>query len=45
MIRDFESALAELPILDIHTHLVGVGLAARGLHEILLYHVEKAELR
>ena len=39
-----ESALAELPILDIHTHLVGGKLAARGLHDILLYHMVVSDL-
>ena len=31
MIEELEAALAEMPILDIHTHLVGGKLAARGL--------------
>jgi hypothetical protein len=39
MQSELESALADLPILDIHTHLVGGKLAARGLHDILLYHM------
>jgi hypothetical protein len=39
MITELEAALAEVPILDIHTHLVGNKLAARGLHDILLYHM------
>jgi hypothetical protein len=44
MSRDLESALAEIPILDIHTHLVGGKLAARGLHDILLYHMVVSDL-
>jgi hypothetical protein len=44
MVRDLESALAELPILDIHTHLVGGKLAARGLHDLLLYHMVVSDL-
>ncbi len=44
MIRELESALAEVPILDIHTHLVGGKLAARGLHDILLYHMVVSDL-
>jgi hypothetical protein len=44
MIRDLESALADVPILDIHTHLVGGKLAARGLHDILLYHMVVSDL-
>jgi glucuronate isomerase len=41
---DLEQALAEVPILDIHTHLVGGKLAARGLHDILLYHMVISDL-
>jgi len=41
-------ALAErigaLPMLDAHTHLVGGRLGARGLHDILLYHMSVSEL-
>jgi hypothetical protein len=44
MIAELESALAELPILDIHTHLVGGKLAARGLHDVLLYHMVVSDL-
>ncbi len=33
-----------MPILDIHTHLVGGKLAARGLHDILLYHMVVSDL-
>ncbi len=39
-----EEALAELPILDVHTHLCGARLAARGLHDILLYHMLVSDL-
>src|SRR5215813_10092494 len=41
---DFEVALAEVPILDVHTHLVGGRLAARGLHDVLLYHMVVSDL-
>ena len=44
MITKVEAALAELPILDIHTHLVGGKLAARGLHDVLLYHMVVTDL-
>jgi len=44
MVKDFEGALADVPILDIHTHLVGGKLAARGLHDILLYHMVVSDL-
>ena len=46
MIDDLEQALAELPQFDVHTHLVGGRLGARGLHDILLYHmVDQRPLR
>lgn len=41
---DLEQALAELPLLDVHTHLSGGQLAARGLHDILLYHMVISDL-
>ena len=44
MMSDLEAGLAEVPILDIHTHLVGGKLAARGLHDILLYHMVVTDL-
>jgi len=39
-----ENALAAVPILDVHTHLCGARLAARGLHDILLYHMLVSDL-
>jgi hypothetical protein len=42
--RELEKALAEIPVLDIHTHLVGGRLGARGLHDILLYHMVVSDL-
>jgi glucuronate isomerase len=39
-----QAALAEVPILDVHTHLVGGKMAARGLHDILLYHMVVSDL-
>src|SRR6516165_681033 len=44
MVHDLEPALADVPILDVHTHLVGGRLAARGLHDILLYHMVVSDL-
>jgi len=44
LVRQVEEALAELPILDIHTHLVGEHLGAKGLHDILLYHMVVSDL-
>jgi glucuronate isomerase len=42
--RLVEEALAEVPVLDIHTHLVGGRLGARGLHDVLLYHMVITDL-
>src|SRR5205823_6817929 len=42
--QELEEALAEIPMLDVHTHLVGGKLAARGLHDILLYHMVVTDL-
>lgn len=44
VVDSLEQALAELPILDVHTHLCGAHLAARGLHDILLYHMLVSDL-
>ena len=44
MTTELEAKLAEVPILDVHTHLVGGRLAARGLHDILLYHMVVSDL-
>lgn len=44
MSLELERALAEIPIIDIHTHLVGGKLAARGLHDLLLYHMVVSDL-
>jgi hypothetical protein len=42
--QQVEEALAEIPLLDVHTHLVGGRLSARGLHDILLYHMVVSDL-
>lgn len=42
--REIEEALAELPMFDVHTHLVGGRLGARGLHDVLLYHMVVSDL-
>src|ERR1041384_5588360 len=39
-----EEALAEVPVLDPHTHLVAGKLGARGLHDVLLYHMVVSDL-
>src|SRR5438552_12072193 len=41
---DLEIALAEIPVLDVHTHLLGGRLGARGLHDVLLYHMVISDL-
>jgi glucuronate isomerase len=43
-VDNLEAELGEIPILDIHTHLVGGKLAARGLHDVLLYHMVVSDL-
>jgi hypothetical protein len=44
LVRTLEHALAEVPVLDVHTHLVGGKLGARGLHDVLLYHMVISDL-
>jgi hypothetical protein len=36
--------LSELPLIDAHTHLVGGHLSARGLHDVILYHMAISDL-
>jgi hypothetical protein len=43
-VDSLEQALAEVPMLDVHTHLCGAKLAARGLHDLLLYHMVVSDL-
>ena len=42
--NDLQAALAEIPVLDVHTHLCSGRLGARGLHDILLYHMVISDL-
>ena len=42
--RDIEEALTAGPMLDAHTHLDATHLAARGLHDVLLYHMVVSDL-
>ncbi len=44
LVKELEEALAELPMFDAHTHLVGGHLGARGLHNLLLYHMVVSDL-
>lgn len=39
-----EEGLGEIPLLDAHTHLDAGHLAARGLHDVLLYHMVISDL-
>ncbi len=43
-VRDLEEALQSVPLMDVHTHLDAGHLSARGLHDILLYHMMISEL-
>jgi len=36
--------ILEIPLIDAHTHLVGGQMPARGLHDILLYHMAVSDL-
>ena len=44
LIPELEQALSDMPKIDVHTHLVGGRLGARGLHDILLYHMVISDL-
>jgi glucuronate isomerase len=44
LVQMLEEGLAEIPVLDVHTHLSGAKLGARGLHDILLYHMVVSDL-
>ncbi len=44
LVRLVEEALTTVPVLDVHTHLVGGRLGARGLHDVLLYHMVVSDL-
>lgn len=43
-LQELSQGLAEIPVIDVHTHLVGGHLSARGLHDILLYHMVVSDL-
>jgi glucuronate isomerase len=42
--RGLGDALDAVPLLDAHTHLDATHLAARGLHDVLLYHMVVSDL-
>src|SRR5450759_2555509 len=39
LIHEFEEALGAMPWMDVHTHIDAAHLSARGLDDILLYHM------
>ena len=43
-VERLDEALAALPVMDAHTHLCGPHLGARGLHDLLLYHMLISDL-
>lgn len=43
-VEDIYSALTEIPLIDAHTHLSDGKLGARGLHDIILYHMSISDL-
>ena len=44
IIINLEEGLAQIPLLDAHTHIDADYLSARGLHDILLYHMVISDL-
>lgn len=44
LIHHLKEALQEIPVLDAHTHMDAAHLSARGLDDILLYHMVVSEL-
>jgi hypothetical protein len=44
LVERLHSRTVELPVFDAHTHLIGGRLGARGLHDVVLYHMAVSEL-
>ncbi len=44
LIAELHYELCRLPMFDVHTHLAGGKLGARGLHDIILYHMTATDL-
>jgi hypothetical protein len=44
LVMELHDGLEKIPLLDVHTHLDASHLAARGLHDILLYHMVISDL-
>jgi hypothetical protein len=42
--QELNEALAEQPMFDVHTHIDAGHLTARGLHDVLLYHMVVSDL-
>jgi len=42
--QEIEHSLTTVPVLDAHTHLDATHLCARGLHDVLLYHMVISDL-
>ncbi len=42
--REIEHSLKTVPVLDVHTHLDATHLCARGLQDVLLYHMVVSDL-
>ena len=45
LVRTIEEGLASFQWLDVHTHLDASHLGARGLHDVLLYHMVLSDLK
>ena len=39
-----DEQIKKIPILDVHTHLDSAHMSARGLHDVLLYHMVVSDL-
>ena len=44
LVNSLEDRLRRIPLLDCHTHLDATHLVARGLHDLLLYHMVVSDL-
>jgi len=44
ILTEIEAGLQAIPLIDVHTHIDAAHLSARGLHDILLYHMVISDL-
>lgn len=44
LVDEIYNRLLEIPVLDVHTHIDAAHLSARGMHDVLLYHMIVSEL-